>query len=338
MREMIISRTVVLVAVLAGLLAETALAVNIETVPVGNPGNAGELSGSGAGGVGPDRICGSVGYAYNIGKYEVTNGQYAEFLNAVDANGVNPYSLYRFEMGTVYYAHGGISFSSAANPGSKYSIIAGRGNMPVNWVSFWDACRFANWVNNGQGTGSTETGAYSLNGVTNPTNTITRNPGARVFIPSEDEWYKAAYHKSGSTNAGYWDYATQSNTAPQAEPPPGIDLINGSANYAYAVGDLTNVGSYTAKPSNSAYGTFDQGGSVWEWNDTVISGSSRGLRGGSFFVYGDYLRASYRGLNDPTYESGAVGFRVAEVPEPTSFALLAMGALGMPARRRGLGR
>ena len=59
----------------------------IETVPVGNPGNAGELSGGSAGGYGEDAIVGSVSYTYNIGTYEVTAGQYTEFLNAVAAAG-----------------------------------------------------------------------------------------------------------------------------------------------------------------------------------------------------------------------------------------------------------
>lgn len=57
---MIVSRTVGSVAVLIGLLAGTAFALNIETVPAGNPANAGESSGGGAGGLGPDRLCGSV--------------------------------------------------------------------------------------------------------------------------------------------------------------------------------------------------------------------------------------------------------------------------------------
>lgn len=69
-----ISRAAPSTFLVLGLLAGTASAVNIETVPVGNPGNAGELSGEGAGGSGPDRICGAVGYTYNIGKYEVTAG------------------------------------------------------------------------------------------------------------------------------------------------------------------------------------------------------------------------------------------------------------------------
>lgn len=70
----------ILCALALGLLCPAVFAVNIETVPVGNPGNAGELSGAGAGGSSDDRICGAVGYSYNIGKYELTAGQYCEFL------------------------------------------------------------------------------------------------------------------------------------------------------------------------------------------------------------------------------------------------------------------
>ena len=91
---------------------------------------------------------------------------------------------------------------------------------------------------------------------------VIRKPGALAFLPSEDEWYKAAYYKGGGTNAGYWDYPTQSDNAPAAEAPPGTNTTNGSANYGWAVGDLTDVGAYTYKPSDSAYDTLDQGGNV----------------------------------------------------------------------------
>ena len=72
---------------------------NLETVTVGNAGNTGELSGSGSGGNGPDRICGSVGYTYNIGKYEVTAKQYADFLNSKAKCDGDPYGLYNTAMG-----------------------------------------------------------------------------------------------------------------------------------------------------------------------------------------------------------------------------------------------
>ena len=74
---------------------------SLETVPVGNPGNAGEWSGANYGGypffAAPDRVCGSVAYNYNIGKYEVTAGQYTEFLNAV-ARKSDTYGLYNMKM------------------------------------------------------------------------------------------------------------------------------------------------------------------------------------------------------------------------------------------------
>ena len=74
---------------------------SLETVPVGNVGNAGELSGAGAGGYGPNRICGAVAYEYNIGKYEVTAGQYTEFLNAVADT--DTYALYNQSMWSSTY-------------------------------------------------------------------------------------------------------------------------------------------------------------------------------------------------------------------------------------------
>lgn len=127
---------------------------------------------------------------------------------------------------------------------------------------------------------------------------VVRKPGALVFLPSEAEWYKAAYYKGGGTDAGYWDYPTQSDTPPTSEAPPGTNLINGSANYDDVVGDLTNVGAYAYKPSDSPYRTFDQGGNIYEWNEADVSegvpGSYRGYRGGSFYMSDINLRAGFR--------------------------------------------
>ena len=136
--------------------------ITIDTVAVGNAGNAGELSGSGAGGYGPDRVCGSVAYNYNIGKYEVTAGQYTAFLNAVA--GTDTYGLYSTYMAdpTGYY---GCNIQRTGGSGSySYSVASDYANRPVNYVSYWDSLRFANWLGNGHGAGSTETGAYTLGG------------------------------------------------------------------------------------------------------------------------------------------------------------------------------
>ncbi len=181
--------------------------VVIETVTVGHPGNDGELSGAGAGGLGPDRICGAVDYAYNIGMYEVTAGQYTEFLNAVAET--DTYLLYNTEMWPGSY---GCKIEQSGSSGSySYSVSPDWADRPVNYVSWGDATRFANWLHNGQPTGAqdlttTEDGSYFLNGaMTNEQLLeVVRKSNATWVIPSEDEWYKAAYYDGGV----YYDYPT----------------------------------------------------------------------------------------------------------------------------------
>ena len=177
-------------AVILAYVSGAQATVLMETVPVGNPGNAGENSGeSEPGGYGPDRICGAVGYAYNIGKYEVTAGQYTKFLNAVAAT--DTYGLYNTSMGDPYtYQVYGCNIQRAGNPGSyTYSVDADWADRPVNYISWGDAARFANWTHNGQPTGmqglaTTEDGSYLLNGAISDTelNAIAKaaNAGGRV--------------------------------------------------------------------------------------------------------------------------------------------------------------
>ena len=151
----------------AGLIAvSVASAAQIETVTVGNPGNPGTLSGESVlGGFGPDRICGAVGYVYDIGRYEVTAGQYAAFLNAVAAS--DTYGLYNTNM---WESERGCRIQRSGTPGGyTYSVASDWANRPVNYVSWGDAARFANWLHNGQptglqGVGTTEDGSYALGG------------------------------------------------------------------------------------------------------------------------------------------------------------------------------
>jgi sulfatase modifying factor 1 len=276
--------------------------VTMDWVTVGNAGNA------------PDPLTGfgAVAYEYKIGKYEVTNAQYGAFLNA--AAQTDSYGLYKSFMPNYGITQSGSSGSYT------YSVTGTLANRPVVHVSWFDAARFANWMVNGQGSGDTETGSYTLNGAIS--GIILANAGAQVYIPTENEWYKAAYYNAASQN--YSLYPNGQNTITTAD-----------ANYDWSVGSTTDVGTYSGDPSS--YGTNDQGGNVWEWNDAVISSSSRGLRGGGWSGSGDNLgnlRSSnrYNG-SDPTNEASAIGFRVASVPEPTSM-LLTMVASGMMLIRR----
>ena len=322
-------------AATSALITSASASITMDWVNVGNPGNAADpATGS---------LYGAVAYAYQIGKHEVTNSQYGAFLNAVDPDGANANGVYNSNMGS--NARGGITYTAGSGSGAKYTLRTSMGDKPVNYVSWYDAARFANWMMNGQGAGSTETGAYTLTG---NTGIITKNSGATVYLPSEDEWYKAAYYDPTPGAGGgdnYWLHASQSDTVLTVAAANATgDITNPGANVAnYASGadwgtpaqngNVTTVGSAGAL-AESYFGTADQGGNVWEWNDAVIPGSSRGLRGGAFNIAENGLRASTRNNNVPSSELNFLGFRVASVPEPTSLLLTMLAGGVMLARRK----
>jgi formylglycine-generating enzyme required for sulfatase activity len=304
-------------------------AVIIDYVIVGDAGNAADTTGYGA-----------VAYSYRIGKYEVTNAQYAEFLNNTAAS--DPNGLYNSSMGSD--ARGGIT-QSGTSGSFTYAVKANMGDKPVNYVSIADAMRFTNWINNGQGAATTESGAYDM---TQSLSTVVHNGSANVWLPTENEWYKAAYYQpqaAGGDTDSYWLYATQSNTIPSV----GLVDANGNitndgdnvANYSNGAvwnslnGNVTTVGSAGAT-SDSFYGAYDLGGNVREWNEAIIS-SNRGLRGGGWDSSENGLRASYNISTDPEFEDDYVGFRLASsVPEPSRMMLSLAGVCSLFLRRRRL--
>ncbi len=324
---------------------------SIVMVPVGNPGNfADSAFDSGLGtSTSPGTGAGVVGYVFDMDAYDVTLAQYTAFLNSVAKT--DTYGLYN----TTMYAGYTFGISRFGSQGNYFYSVTNplAANMPIYSETWGDAARFCNWLQNGQptsgtqGAGTTETGAYTMSGATTETDlmAVTRTSSATYVIPTEDEWYKAAYYDPLLNNGsgGYWTYATQSNTAPDNSLALATSESN-DANYNQAdpTNGLTPVGTFTLSPSY--YGTFDQSGDIWQWNeDAVVAGLSRGYRGGDW-IFGAANMASYNPQSaDPASRIINIGFRVASVPEPGSVALLLAGAVGLLAysrlrqKRRALG-
>ena len=294
--------------------------VVVDRVTVGNAGNAADTTGN-------PNPCGAVAHPYGIGTYEVTAGQYTEFLNAVAATDTH-------ELWSVYMPSGsfGCQIQRDGSPGNHtYAAAADYAHRPVNNVSWGDAARFVNWLHNGQPTGAqnastTEDGAYTLNGATDDLqlSAVTRNAGATWWIPTENEWYKAAYHKNDGVTGNYWDYPTGADSDPGRDTTEATNPGN-NANY-WAASPYPIDGTYytTEKGefelSGSPYGTFDQGGNVYEWLEA--SAPSIRVRRGAGFGSSTItdMNVSMRVESAPTLQQNDIGFRVAGTPLP--FTLL----------------
>ncbi len=322
----------------------------IPTVPVGDPGNLADLS---PGGTITDDPRGAVSYHYRIGTTEVTNAQYAAFLNLKAKS--DPLGLYTAQMDVTISRYGGIT--RTGTPGNySYAPRANMADKPVSNIPWPSVLRFVNWLNNGQGDSDTETGAYTLIGngpIPANLDTITRNPGAKWFLPNGDEWYKAAYYQPASKGGdfdGYWLYATGSNIAPTAaladavgnvsNPGANVATYGFNSDWGGVNGAMTTVGT---AGNTSYYGTYDQTGNVSEWvedwapEDPVFYGPRRGTFGGSSFSDANYLRSFFYNDAQSALYSPRIGFRVATVPEPSTFALAGIGGaafLALVIRRR----
>ncbi|MCA9237346.1 MAG: SUMF1/EgtB/PvdO family nonheme iron enzyme [Planctomycetales bacterium] len=266
----------------------------IEFVTIGDPGNPADTTGA-------PNPAGSVPYQYRIGKFEVSEAM-------VDiANSMSYLRIVHDDRGP---------------------------NKPVTQISWYEAARFVNWLNTTNG----HPPAYKFvanRGLRfelwqpgdpgyNPANAV-RNSLAFYFLPSTDEWYKAAYYDP--TSGAYYDYATGSDISPTA-------VASGSAagTSVYGQPHLQGPADITLAGGLSPYGTMAQGGNAFEWEETEfdlvndMASSVRGTRGASWGHSSDFLRSSVRTPFDPGLGASDVGFRVASrIPEPSTLLLGLVG-------------
>ena len=271
----------------------------LDFTSIGNPGNAAD----------PLTGYGSVGYNYRIGTYAISQNQ----LDAATASGLQ-----------------GVT-------GGAWS-----GDKPAANISWYQAAAFVNWLDTSTGhqaaynltySGEAYTMALWASGqsgydASNPY----RNSLALFVLPSENEWYKAAYYNPANSN--YYLYPTASNT-----PPTPVASGNNPGTAVYNQTFIQGPSSVYIAGGLSSYGTMGQGGNVWQWVESASNGSNsnpegiRDMRGGTW-VGDPYLQSSSFGNNTPNSQGIFLGFRVAEialqsVPEPSTYALFGLGAIGM---------
>lgn len=218
------------------------------------------------------------GFAGEMSKYETTNAQYCEFLNAAKTSGdvtVSGNSVagasgsnegQDFTDEPYYNLSGpGTNYNGATNggaarihwTGSTFTVDAGFENHPVTYVTWYGATAFAGYY------------------------------GWR--LPTEWEWQAAADYN------GSYTYGC------------GTTINNSIANYYNSVHPhgTTPVGQF----GTYGYGMADMAGNVWEWTSTVSS-SNRAVRGGSWHYTDDGCNVSSRSNIPPNHTHHYYGFRV----------------------------
>lgn len=232
-------------------------------VAIGDAGNAADIDYPRVGAIG------SVDYAFDIGRRKVSNAEYAEFLNSA-ARDADEHGLF----------HPGMRIHRAGREGSyRYSAEPASANAAVTFVSCYDAMRYCNWLQSGGD-------AYTFSGTTL---VGSRDDGATYFLPSEDEWYKAAYYDPAAKEYRLTPLRNAHKLGYEKELPPK---------------------STNELPPKSTYGMLGAADVIWEWTETKVGEQFRGLRSDSWFQ-GNNSQAKGRFYSNPELELGHIGFRVA---------------------------
>jgi formylglycine-generating enzyme required for sulfatase activity len=270
--------------------ADTIRGIDINFVTIGNADNTADSGGRG-----------SVAYNYRIGKYEVTNTQWNGF---VSLSGGKP---------------------TGSDPGYSNDAYFTGAQQPANCISWYEATQFCNYLTSGD----KSKGAYQFSGDnTDPCSFlgIDRTAAQTIYgiiyvLPTEDEWYKAAYYKPDAS--GYSLYANGTSTAPIA----GVDT-----NYDNVIGQPWNIDTGTMEQN----GTFNMMGNVWEWDETLVGPefNLRGLNGGSITYSSAALKSTAVYGASPENDSADFGFRIVSVPEPATIILLSLSSLAIRKFRR----
>ncbi len=336
-------------ALVAGTLAWSACCAadidpvsGIDLLTIGAPGNAPYT--------GPDPFFtsfgrGQVNYEYRVGKTEVTTAQWIEFFNAAFDRPTSEWNEF-IDAPTMW----GASAIAPTTPGGlRWGVFNETNAMrAVGGITWRTAAIYCNWLHNGKSldTSAFMNGAYDVStfGYFPDTNIwsdqFERSPGARYFIPSFDEWIKAAHYDPNKLNddgslGGWWLYSDGTDT-PLVGGPPGT----GQANFGFSTGYTIPLQSYPQ--TQSPWGLMDVAGATSEWNERVAI-LSTGLRyrtlDGSNWNSSTTVGVAdavnrQRGNDFPDVPSPLWGFRVAAVVPTPGTGVLGVGLFLLYARRK----
>lgn len=264
---------------------------------------------------------GSVSYEYAIAIREITVAEYFEFVQAYlpfyEARTGNAFGGFDFVGSTILSANG-------------FAFIRAQAAIDEPADMGWAyAARYVNWLHNGKVVEewAFETGVYDTSTfVANDDGVFqhqeTRSPNARYWLPSADEWVKAAYWDP-SGEGRYWRYPTTSDI----EPIPGLLPEHGGERNAgdYVPGVMRWPLGVMSFDVMSPWGIYDMSGGVAEHSETICPPGFPELRAayGTHHVYDHYGNANSHDLvgasgnTNATRVSSAVGLRIARtVVEP----------------------
>ncbi len=276
--------------------------------------------------------------------FEISFVQISQTNNVADPASGNRYGAVPYEYRTSIYEISQNAITKATASG-LVGVTAGawtNQNQPAANINWYEAAAFVNFLN----TNSGKTAAYNLswngsawsmtlqsssNAWTLGGTNLYRNKDAYYFLPSENEWYKAAYYNAAGTN--YFLYPTASSSVPTSV----ASGTNPNTAVFYASGPgYTAPAVVTAAGGLSPYGTMGQGGNVRDLIETAADGVNdspteiRSMLGGFWGNEAAVLSSTgNREVAAVTLENPNIGFRVASVPEPSTYALLLLGAGAM---------
>ncbi len=273
--------------------ADSVNGITMDFVPITGAGNSGDNTANGT--------YGAVGYDYRMG--------------------VNEVSIEQFQASPISDANANYWNDGTRNVGASAPVVA---------ISWHEAAMYCNWLTSG----FVDQGAYTVSGglVTGVTehngaamDSLVSTYGMVYFLPTENEWFKAAYYKDGN----YSLYANGTGSAP-------VHGVNANFNSpgGYANGPAWTVNSGTDEQN----GTRNMMGNVWEWLESADDGTLNNLgsenmafRGGDYFQGASLLDKEHRGGGElPSAEYYSVGFRVAAaIPEPGTISFMSMSTLGL---------